>query len=133
MFKVGDKVRCVDASMSCGELRVGQVYTVAKTSSVNNVFLADSDNIGWLASRFEKVEPTHGHSGPVFRVKATAEPLKELLTKHTNLASATCFRYGYPRTDWVVVPGMGVRDHQLENLGHLLFGADYEDFNWERK
>lgn len=50
MFKVGDKVVCVDSSLSQGQLTVGQTYTVEY--AVRDVVMVDNDHKVWSAERF---------------------------------------------------------------------------------
>lgn len=59
MFKVGDKVRCVDNGLAETYLTIGKVYTVIKNASQLNlneriVILCDNmDMIKFYSSRFE--------------------------------------------------------------------------------
>ena len=50
-FKVGDRVRCIDASL-CFDLLLGEVYTVIKVCALY-VYLDELDHeAGWRFSRF---------------------------------------------------------------------------------
>lgn len=68
-FKVGDKVRCVDADGSNGVLTVGEEYFV-NTSSYSDVQLVTPRSI-WSAHRFELVESAPSTPSPVRKVTRT--------------------------------------------------------------
>lgn len=58
MFKVGDRVWCVDACASWGLLKVGKVYTVSSVIVDDPPFFeikVDSEDHQWRQSRFERV------------------------------------------------------------------------------
>lgn len=56
MFKVGDKVKCIDNTNAANSLTVGGIYTVAKIVECNRICLAIDEIYGWYPTRFKKVE-----------------------------------------------------------------------------
>ena len=60
MFKIGDRVRCIDATFSYDCLKSGDIYTIGEING-NVIELTIGSNLGhnewWDAKRFELVEP----------------------------------------------------------------------------
>ena len=56
MFKIGDKVRCIDANHAFGELELYKIYTVKDPRYDTNDILLYGVRSSWLALRFELVE-----------------------------------------------------------------------------
>lgn len=55
MFKVGDKVKCLDDNYSDNELKKNEIYTVRHTSC-GFISLKEASPGGWNTDRFEAVE-----------------------------------------------------------------------------
>lgn len=56
MFKVGDKVKCIDNTNAYHSLTMGEIYTVVKIVEDNRICLAADEVYGWHPARFKKVE-----------------------------------------------------------------------------
>lgn len=58
MFKIGDKVRCINNMDRTGMLEIGKLYEITRTEYnqiMNEQFLyLKNDSLGYAASRFEK-------------------------------------------------------------------------------
>jgi len=55
MFKVGDKVRCIDNTFAAYDLDQGKVYTVTSISPCGEYIRIDGQEWGWEKERFETV------------------------------------------------------------------------------
>jgi len=56
MFKVGDKVKCIDNNCASNSLTVGGIYTIVKIVDNKRLCFSDDEIYGWYPTRFEKVE-----------------------------------------------------------------------------
>ncbi len=91
MFKVGDRVKCLDAEDTGGCLKMGAVYTVKGVNPHGEVFFGDRvEGLGWSPHRFElvsrdtSVQEFFGLSDE--DVRAVEERVK--LAEHAQLTAA---------------------------------------------